>query len=76
MLTPAQFQSTASDSITGILRKFTAMDFRFYYSSDRSEAALAAPPSIAKVEAKSDGAGNVLFRIHVPTLWLGFRKFG
>ncbi len=74
MLTPAQFKSNGPDSITGILRKFTTMDFRFYYSSDRSEAALAAPPSIANVEATSDGAGNVLFRIHVSDPLVGVQE--
>ena len=64
MLTPAQFKSSSPDSLTGVLRTFASLDFRLYYSRDLSQAALAAPPSLAQVAADDVGGGNILFRVY------------
>ncbi len=64
MLTPAQFKSSSPASLTGVLRTFASLDFRLYYSRDLSQAALAAPPSLAQVAAENVGGGNIQFRVH------------
>ena len=74
MVTPAQFRSTTPGSITGILRKFTSMDFRLYYSANTQKyppddpngyvPAQAAAPDIASVSATAEN-GEIHFRIRV-----------
>ena len=51
MALPAQYRSSAPDSLTGTLRKFSQLDLRLFYSANTSAAALAAPPAIANVSA-------------------------
>ena len=76
MLTPAQYQSSAPDSLTGVLRTFASMDFRLYYSRESSPAALAAPPALAQVAAADLGGGNHLFRVYASIPWLACRRSG
>ncbi|HMO64113.1 MAG TPA: hypothetical protein PKE47_02620, partial [Verrucomicrobiota bacterium] len=75
VVTPAQFLSEPPDSATGILRRWQRTDFRLFYSAytdatpvpgeDFSVSpALAAPPTIARVRANTDG-DDVAFEITV-----------
>ncbi|MCX6046428.1 MAG: hypothetical protein NT075_15090, partial [Chloroflexi bacterium] len=64
MVTPVQYKSNAAGSVTGTLRHFTSMQFRLYYSQDKSAAALAAPPTIAHVGTQVSG-DTVQFSIEV-----------
>lgn len=70
-VTPAQFLSDNAGSLTGTLRQYDALDFRLYYSSYIAQSAisgnvpaLAAPPSIAQVDA-IPGDDNVTFQARV-----------
>ena len=64
MLMPAQYKSSAPDSLTGTMRLFDTMSFRLFYSHNLDAVALGAAPSIAQVGATSAG-GDVTFRMHV-----------
>ena len=64
MLMPAQYKSSAPDSLTGTMRLFDTMSFRLFYSHNLDAVALGAAPSIAQVGASSAG-GDVTFRTHV-----------
>jgi hypothetical protein len=66
--TPVQFKSAAPGSVTGVMRRYSSMDFRLYYSRDKSAAALAAPPTIAHVATSiltSETGSLIQFRIEV-----------
>jgi hypothetical protein len=71
MLTPAQYRSDAPGSLTSVLRRYTSTDLRLYYSANRQDygdntPALAAPPTIARVDATADpAAGTVTFVVRV-----------
>jgi hypothetical protein len=56
MVTPTQYQSNGVGEVTGTLRHFTELEFRLFYSQDKSAAALAAPPTIAHVSTTVDDA--------------------
>ena len=65
---PAQFRSSAPDSMTGTLRVYNNLNFRMYYSDNTTTygsntPALAAAPSIVKVVAQPDDQDNVKFQI-------------
>ncbi len=64
MLTPAQFVSDSPTALTGTLRQYTGMNFRLFYIDTTAETALAAPPSLAHVNATSS-ADTVEFRVEV-----------
>lgn len=70
VLTPGQYQSETPISTTGTFRKYSAMDFRLFYSNntedfaDGSVPALSAPPSISTVSAVPTN-GAVTFQIKV-----------
>ncbi|MGH2521700.1 MAG: Ig-like domain-containing protein, partial [Anaerolineales bacterium] len=70
MLLPAQVQSSAPGASTAVLRRFSDMGFRLYYSDNattyagNSTPALAAPPTIVRVSA-TPGAGDVTFSVRV-----------
>ncbi len=68
---PAQFLSDNAGSLTGTLRQFNVLDYRLYYSSYIEQSAisgnvpaLAAPPSIAQVNA-IPGDDDVTFQVRV-----------
>jgi hypothetical protein len=64
MLTPAQYVSDAPGSATDDQRAYSDVGLRLFYSANRTGAALAAPPTIARVDATSAG-GVVTFKVHV-----------
>ncbi|MCL4302756.1 MAG: tandem-95 repeat protein [Anaerolineae bacterium] len=69
-VTPAQFKSTIPGFEPNTLRRFSAMNFRLYYSDNMDtfsgfSPALAAPPVIAQVSAPLTEAGEVNFRMKV-----------
>ena len=64
MVTPAQYMSDAPGSSTDVQRAFSDLGLRLYYSANKTGAALAAPPTIARVDATSTG-GVVTFKVHV-----------
>ncbi len=64
MLTPAQFLSDGPNALTGTLRQYQGMDFRLFYIDTIIDTALAAPPSLAHVQATSNGA-TIAFRAEV-----------
>ncbi|MBE7550870.1 MAG: tandem-95 repeat protein [Anaerolineales bacterium] len=69
-VTPAQFKSTIPGFEANTLRRFSAMNFRLYYSDNTDTfsgftPALAAPPVIAQVSAPLTEAGEVNFKIKV-----------
>ncbi|MCB0033529.1 MAG: tandem-95 repeat protein, partial [Anaerolineales bacterium] len=71
-VTPAQFMSDDLGSLTGIMRRYDALQFRFYYSDEiatyiddggyASTPAASSPPTIVFVEAYPDGADTVSFQ--------------
>ena len=73
-LMPAQYRSSSPGSLTGILRRFDAMDFRLYYSGNISTyatsegssntPALSAPPDISHVSSSINGS-QVSFEVTV-----------
>ncbi|GIK36271.1 MAG: hypothetical protein BroJett011_01040 [Chloroflexota bacterium] len=69
-VTPAQVKSTTPGFEANTLRRFSAMDFRLYYSNNMKTfsgftPALAAPPVIAQVSAPLTEAGEVNFKMKV-----------
>ncbi len=70
VVTPAQLKSSASGSSLAILRSFSEMNFRLYYSNNVTEyangsvPALSAPPMINRVSAVP-GTGTVTFGVNV-----------
>jgi hypothetical protein len=64
MLMPAQYKSDAPGSSTDTQRAYSDVGLRLFYSANTSGAALAAPPSIARVDASISG-GVVTFAVHV-----------
>ncbi|MCP4418808.1 MAG: hypothetical protein GY805_19505, partial [Chloroflexi bacterium] len=70
-LTPAQFLSDNAGSLSGTLRQYDSMDFRLYYSDYIAQSAvsgnvpaLAAPPTIAQVDA-FPGVDEIAFQARV-----------
>ena len=68
-LTPAQYKSDTSGNLTDIQRTFSTVGLRLFYSNNISQygtntPALAAPPTISRVDATSSG-GTVTFKLHV-----------
>ncbi|HUK45575.1 MAG TPA: hypothetical protein VLV28_09785 [Gaiellaceae bacterium] len=64
MLTPVQYQSSGPSSTTDNQLVFSDVGVRLFYSANTSGSALAAPPTIARVDASSSG-GVVTFTVHV-----------
>jgi hypothetical protein len=70
MLTPAQYKSDAPNSLTDIQRAFSSVSVRLFYSGDTKPSsggntpALAAAPTISRVDASS-ASGTVTFAAHV-----------
>jgi hypothetical protein len=69
MLTPAQYVSDAPGSLTDVQRTYSSVGLRLYYSGNTTTygantPALAAPPTISRVDAGTDGA-SVTFGVHV-----------
>ena len=77
-LMPAQYRSTNPGSLTGIIRRFDAMDFRLYYSSNfatytnpiiendwTNTPALSAPPDISHIASTINPDGTVSFEVTV-----------
>ncbi len=62
LLTPAQYKTDAPG--TDLQRQFTSLGLRLFYSSNIDSPALAAPPSISRVDASSD-ANGVAFKVQV-----------
>ena len=70
-ITPAQYRSSASDSPTGILRTFSEMSFRMFYSGETGQygdedntPANASPPAINRVLSSVEGS-EVSFEVEV-----------
>ncbi len=55
MLTPTQYKSNGVGATTGTMRSFSAMAFRLFYSQDKSAAAVAAAPTLARIGSAVDG---------------------
>ena len=58
MLTPAQYESDAPGSLTDIQRTYSSVSLRLFYSGNTqtyggNTPALAAPPTISRVDATS-----------------------
>jgi Tol biopolymer transport system component len=67
MLTPVQYRTDAPGSSTNVQRRFSSTSLRLFYSAYTTSffglsAALAAPPTIARVDADVSG-GDVTFRV-------------
>ena len=71
MLTPVQYKSDAPGSLTDDQRTFSSITTRLFYSANTktygaNTPALAAPPTIARVDASANSAaGTVTFTTHV-----------
>jgi hypothetical protein len=69
MFTPVQYRTDAPGSLTNVERVFSSADLRLFYSNytasfGENSAALAAPPTIARVDADVSG-GDVEFEVRV-----------
>ncbi len=69
MLTPAQYESDGPGSLTDIQRAYSNIELRLFYSGNTATyggntPALAAPPTISRVDATASG-GAVTFTTHV-----------
>lgn len=69
MVTPAQYRSSTSSSLTGTLREYNTMDFRLFYSGNTqtygaNRPALADAPDISQVAATVNGS-TVTFHMTV-----------
>ncbi|MCW2976635.1 MAG: hypothetical protein JWM06_1916, partial [Actinomycetia bacterium] len=69
MLMPAQYRSDAPGSLTDVQRTFSHVDLRLFYSANTgtygaNTPALAAPPTISRVDATATGT-DVTFKLHV-----------
>ena len=70
MLTPAQYESDAPGSLTDTQRAYSSVSLRLFYDGDTQSygantPALAAPPTIARVDASSSLGTTVTFQAHV-----------
>ena len=64
MATPAQYRSNGPNSLTGTLRQYDEMGFRFYYSARLGNEALADFPAISHVLATTSGS-TITFHVNV-----------
>jgi hypothetical protein len=66
-VTAAQYQSSGPSSNTGILRQYSSLQFRLFYSNYTGPSAGSAAPSISLVSATTNGGGQpvVTFSMHV-----------
>ena len=70
LLTPVQYKSDAPESLTDIQRTFSNVGLRLFYSDNTTTygantPALAAPPTISRVDATCTPAGRSPSRLHV-----------
>lgn len=65
-ITPAQYVSSPPDSTTTVLRSYSNLNFRLYYSNNPApEVAQLGAPTIASVQALVDGSNNINFTVNI-----------